>query len=122
MCFGKKKEKKKAQVPRKQSPMEAKNGSVQSLLNSPHSECDKYKSLASNFVSCGNGMVMVNMERYQSHELHVVISYNKNSCKKIPREIHAINLFMPKNIYMERSLAKTSQKSFSQKLTQKYFL
>lgn len=40
MCFEKKK--KKAQVPRKQSPMEAKNGSVQSLLNSPHSECDKY--------------------------------------------------------------------------------
>lgn len=86
-----------AQVPRKQSPMEAKNGSVQSLLNSPHSECDKYTNhLHNNFVSCGNGMVMVNMERYQSHELHVVISYNKNSCKKIPREIHAINLFTPK--------------------------
>lgn len=49
MCFEKKKEKKKAQVPRKQSPMEAKNGSVQSLLNSPHSECDKYKSLAQQF-------------------------------------------------------------------------
>lgn len=112
-----------AQVPRKQSPMEAKTGSVQSLLNSPHSECDKYTNhLHSNFVSCGNGMVMVNMERYRSHELHVVISYNKNSCKKIPREIHAINLFTPKNIYMERSLARTSQKSFSQKLTQKYFL
>lgn len=70
-----------AQVPRKQSPMEAKNGSVQSLLNSPHSECDKYTNhLHNNFVSCGNGMVimvMVNMERYRSHELRVAIYITK---------------------------------------------
>lgn len=72
-----------AQVPRKQSPMEAKTGSVQSLLNSPHSECDKYTNhLHSNFVSCGNGMVMVNMERYQSHELRVAIYITNISARK----------------------------------------
>lgn len=78
MCF----EKKKEGPGLKKSPMEAKNGSVQSLLNSPHSECDKYKSLASNFVSCGNGMVMVNMERYQSHELRVAIYITKIRARK----------------------------------------
>lgn len=75
MCFEKKHH---GPGPKKTKSLEAKNGSVQSLLNSPHSECDKYTNhLHNNFVSCGNGMVMVNMERYRSHELRVAIYITK---------------------------------------------
>lgn len=66
------------------------------MLNFLYLECDKYKLFVSNFVLCGNGIVMVNMERYWLYEFYVVILYNKNLCKKILCEIYVINFFMLK--------------------------
>lgn len=89
--------------PKKTKSLEAKNGSVQSLLNSPHSECDKYTNhLHNNFVSCGNGMVMVNMERYRSHELRVAIYITKIRARKFHVKYMRLTFSRQKYLYGKR--------------------